>query len=181
MTDDLKTQLANLYPFYKKGRKPPEYNDLSIEETYQKFKKDFLPLCPLTDKLERTIHVVALNFRKLLNLKHKILGDKARAYMLIEELEGGTFNSDNYTWEPDRIQTLFWVPEVITDPDAIYKNNHKVVKADEVYVCVYDKGGSKVKLAFTSTYNNRLEIVSGYLTDAKTAMYAASGQPLYRK
>lgn len=181
MVADLKNQLANIYPFYGCGRKPQPYNDLSVEETYQKFKSDFLSLCPLTDKLNRVVKIDAINFRKLLNLKHKTLGAAARAHMVIKELENGTFDKDNYDWANDRIRTLFWVPEVITDPDAIYENNHKVVKADEVYICVYDKGGSKVKLAFTSTFAGKVEIVSTYLTDAKTAMRCIKGKPLYQK
>lgn len=180
------TQLAIAYPFFGQGRNHPPYNMLSVEETYAKFKAEFLPLCPLTDRLGRSIKIEATNFRKLLNLKHKILGPQARAWQIIEELEKGTFDIANY--EPlaeDRIRTLFWVPEVIMDPDAIYKNNHKVVKADEVFVCVYDKPGSKVKLVFTSTFGTgagkRVEIVTSYLTDAKTAMYCAKGQPLHQK
>jgi hypothetical protein len=182
----LATQLAAAYPFFGPGRKRPDYNMLSVEDTYAKFKAEFLPLCPLTDKLGRTIKVEATNFRKLINLKHTILGPSARAWQIIEELEKGTFSPTNYEpVEADRIRTLFWIPEVLAEPDAIYKNNHKVVKADEVFVCVYDKPGSKVKLVFTSTFgegnNKRVEIVTSYLTDSKTAMYCAKGQPLYRK
>src|SRR6266704_1751354 len=147
--ETLKAQLARIYPFYGPGRKHPPYNTLSVVETYEKFKADFLPSCPLTDRLGRTIKIEKANFRKLINLKHKTLGDQARAWKIIQELENGTFNPQDYDWAVDRIRTLFWVPEVIMDPDAIYKNNHRVVKADEVFICVYDKGGSKVKLAFT--------------------------------
>jgi hypothetical protein len=193
MAADLRTQLANAFPehdhkllFYATGRSRPDYNELSVQDTFAKFKVDFLPLCPLTDKLGRKIKVTEINFRKLLNLKHRMLSDQARAWQIIKELENGTFNAANYeAIELDRIRTLFWVPEVITDPDAIYKNNHQVVKADEVFVCVYDKPGSKVKLAFTSTFgtgnDKRVEIVTSYLTDAKTAMYCAKGKPLYQK
>jgi hypothetical protein len=185
MGADLKTQLATIYPFYGRGRALPPYNFLSVQDTYGKFIAEFLPLCPLTDRLGRTIKVTKTNFRKLINLKHKALGDEARAWKIIKEIEDGTFDVSNYEFAQDRIQTLFWVPEVIQDPDAIYKNNHKVVKADEVHVCVYDKKGSKVKLAFTSTFgtdnSKRVEIVTSYLTDAKTAMYCAQGKPLYLK
>jgi hypothetical protein len=190
---DLRSQLADAYPehnhkllFYALGRTRPDYNDLSVQDTFAKFKTDFLPLCPLTDKLGRKIQIAKVNFRKLINLKHKALGDDARARKIIEELETRAFDLANYeAIEQDRIRTLFWVPEVIEDPDAIYKNNHRVVKADEVFVCVYDKPGSRVKLAFTSTFgsgdNKRIEIVTSYLTDAKTAMYCAKGKPLYEK
>jgi hypothetical protein len=193
MVVDLRNQLAEAFPehnhlllFHAPGRTRPEYNDLSVQDTFAQFKTDFLPLCPLTDKLGRTIKIATINFRKLINLKHRALGNNARAWQIIKELETGIFDPAHYeAIEEDRIRTLFWVPEVIEDPDAIYKNNHKVVKADEVFVCVYDKPGSKVKLAFTSTFgsggNKRIEIVTSYLTDAKTAMYCAKGKPLYQK
>jgi hypothetical protein len=181
MSRSLQDQLATAYPFYRQGRKHPPHNTLSVEDTFKKFKTEFLPLCPLTDKLNRTIKIEKISFRKLINLKHKILGKDARAWMIIQELETGVFNSTNYEWQDDRIRTLFWVPEVITDPDAIYKNNHKVIQAEEVFVCVYDKEGSRIKLAFTSSFDGRIEIVSTYLTDAKTAMKYVQGKPLYIK
>jgi hypothetical protein len=169
--------------FNARGRKHPPINHLDVVQTFAKFKAEFLPLCPLEDPLGRDIKIESVNFRKLLNLKHRKLGDKARAWKIIEELEQGTFDIANYTLPEDRIRHLFWIPEVITDPDAIYKNSHSVVKADEVFVCVYDKLGSKVKLAFTSTFvmkpTRRVEIVTSYLTDAKTAMKCVEGHPIY--
>ncbi len=191
MGNDLRAALINAFPkgdprriFYARGRKHPPYNELSIVESFKKFKTDFLPLCPLPDPLDRMIRIEDTNFRKLINLKHKTLGDAARAYKIIDELENGTFDASNYEEiECDRIRTLFWVPDVIRDPDAIFKNNHGVVKADEVFVYVYDKLGSKIKLAFTSTFgpkfNPRVEIVTSYLTDERTAMFCAKGKALY--
>jgi hypothetical protein len=172
--------------FYAPGRPHLPYNELSLTNTLEKFKTEFLPLCPLSDPLDRQIRVVDTNFRKLINLKHKALGKKAKAYKIIEEIETGTFDPKDYSpLELDRIRTLFWIPEVIQDPDAIYKNNHRVVEADEVFVCVYNKGGAKVKLVFTSTFgpkfNPRVEIVTSYLTDERSAMFAARGKPLYLK
>jgi hypothetical protein len=191
MGTDLKEQLISILPkddprriFYSSGRRRPAYNNLSIVETYKKFKNDFLPICPLTDPLDRRIRVVDTSFRKLINIKHRTLGDQERAYKLIEALENETFDSGNYEpLERDRIETLFWVPDVVRDPDAVFKNNHRVVKADEVFVYVYDKTGSRVKLVFTSAFgpkfNIRYEIVTSYLTDERTAMSCARGRPLY--
>jgi hypothetical protein len=170
-----------VHPFHSHGRKRPPYNSASVEQTFERFKTEFLPLCPLTDKLGRTVKIGKINFRKLINLKHKRLGTEARAWKIIQELEEGSFDPSNYTWGVDRIRTLFWLHEVITDPDAVYENNHKVVRADEVFVCVYNKGGSKVKLAFTSTFSGRVEIVSTFLTSAKAAMKCVKGEPLYLK
>src|SRR5260370_38895624 len=97
---DLRAQLAKAFPehdhkllFYASGRSRPDYNDLSVEATFARFKAAFLPLCPLTDKLGRKIQITEINFRKLVNLKHKVLGDDARAWRIIKELEDGTFDA----------------------------------------------------------------------------------------
>jgi SAM-dependent methyltransferase len=191
MSGTLRQQLLAAMPeddprqiFYANGRPHPPYNELSVVETFAKFKSEFLPQCPLKDPLDRDVRIVDTSFRKLINLKHKALGDKARAYKIIEEIENGTFDPNDYEpLERDRIMGLFWVPDVVRDPDAIFKNNHRVVKADEVFVYVYNKADSKIKLAFTSTFgpkfNPRVEIVTSYLTDERTAMFAAKGRPLY--
>jgi hypothetical protein len=109
---DLRTQLAKAFPehnrkllFHVIGRTRPEYNELSLEATFARFQTDFLPLCPLTDKLGRKIEITKINFRKLINLRHKTLGDQARAWRIIKELETGTFNPDHYeAIEQDRIR-----------------------------------------------------------------------------
>jgi hypothetical protein len=192
MGGDLREQLAAIRPevahqmiFYAKGAKHPPYSELTVQETFAKFKEEFLPKCPLEDPLGRDIRITALNFRKLLNLKHRELGELARAWKIVEELETGQFNISNYDLPDDRIRTLFWLPEVITDPDAIYKNNHCSVEADEVFVRVYDKSGSRVKLAFTAKFGKkpvvRVEIVTSYLTTAETALKCLHGQPIYTR
>ena len=97
------------------------------------------------------------------------------------------FDVGNY--EPhrdDRLRTLFWLPEVLTDPDAIYPNAHKIVAGDQVYVRVYDKMGSTVKLAFTKDVTKRgvviqTVLITSFLTDPKTAMSYVRGQPIYQR
>lgn len=188
MGSDFAEKLAAVLPerirlFYAPGRKHPPYNDLGVLDTFSKFKNEFLPQCPLKDPLGRQIQVGTINFRKLLNLKHKELGDAARAWKIIEEIEEGLFDASKYDLPRDRIRTLFWIPEIIIDPDAIYRNNHPNIKADEVFVCVYDKDGSKVKLVFTAAFGKkpaqRVEIVTSYLTNSGDAIKCIKGEPLY--
>jgi hypothetical protein len=189
MKPTLRDQLAAAFSsekhklnLYKKGRTRPPYNDLNVEQTLKKFKEDFLPMCPLTDRLGREIKVGLHNFRKLAGIEHKSI-EEIRAWQVVQEIENGAFNLDNYTVEEDRIRTLFWVPDVLGDPDAIYKNAHATIRAEEVFLCVYDKLGSNIKLVFTSTFgesrNRRREIVTSYLTDAKGALSCIKGQPIY--
>ncbi len=71
-----------------------------------------------------------------------------------------------YTVEIGRVRTLFWVPDVITDPHAIHPNAHPVVAGDEVYVKRYDKNGSEVKLVVMGPSENRGRvIITSFLTD----------------
>jgi len=49
---------------------------------------------------------------------------------------------------------------VLRDPDAIYPNAHKIVAGDEVYVRVYDKMGSNVKLAFAQDIKKHSKLIS---------------------
>lgn len=57
---------------------------------------------------------------------------------------------EEYEWAKDRMQALFWVPDVLSDPDAIYvkKPSHGLIKAEEVYIKVFNKMGSKIKVVF---------------------------------
>jgi hypothetical protein len=169
---------------FELGRKHPPYNDLSVEATYALFKEEFLAQCPILDKLGRSVKVEVTNFRKLLNLKLKN-GEKKDAWKVVDELETGKFDLSQYQMEEDRIRTLFWIPEVLSEPDAVYKNGHCTVKADEVFICVFDKALSKVNLVFTATFGKkpftRIEIVTSYLTDAKGALGCITGEPLYHK
>ena len=184
----LREQLAAALPehqhklfLYERGHQHPPYNDLTVEQTYIKFKAEFLPQCPLPDKLGRSVKLVATNFRKLLNLKPKS-GEEKRAWKVIQELESGAFDLSQYHMEEDRIRTLFWIPEVLRDPDAVYENSHSTVKADEVFVRVYDKAASTIKLVFTAAFGDpakqRIEIVTSYLTDPKGAI-ACLGKRIY--
>jgi len=59
----------------------------------------------------------------------------------VELIEAGTFCEEEYEVEKNRLLALFWVPNVIRDPDAIFKvkKTDHLVRADEVYVKVFDK------------------------------------------
>ena len=74
----------------------------------------------------------------------------------------------------------------MTAPDAIYRNGHKIIAGDEVYVRVYDKLGSRVKLLFTMDIRKNGKVirtvpVTSFLTDPDTVINFITGQPLYRK
>ena len=190
---DLREQLAAAFPehehkllFYAKGCKHPPYNNLSVPETLTRFCSDLLPECPLADPRGKRVSIVKGNFPKLAGLEHLVLKkDELSASDIIRQIEGGYFDLGHYdTAKDDRLRTLFWIPEVVRDPDAIFRNAHKIVVGDEVYVRVYDKMGSKVKLVFTMGIKKGNQLirtvpVTSFLTDPKTAISYVKGKPLY--
>lgn len=132
------------------GSKHPPDNELSVSDTLKKFCEEFLPLSPLIDPRDKPIRIVKNNFPKLAGLKHRTKSrEELSATQIIAAIENGTFDPEDYNADRgDRLRTLFWLPELVRDPDAIYPNGHKGVEGDEVYVRVYDKMGAKVKVAF---------------------------------
>jgi len=172
--------------FYAKGSKRPPYNELSVGETLLKFCGEILPLFPLINPLGKKIKVIKTNFPKLAGLEHKTLTrDEFSASDILRAIEDGTFNLGDY--DPnrdDRLRTIFWLPEVLRDPDAIYPNAHKIVAGDEVYVRVYDKMGSTVKLAFAQDIKKHSKLIStvvitSFLSGPATATSYVGGDPIY--
>jgi len=193
MSEDFREKLvAALAPhdpkvlFYAKGSKHPPYNELSVKESLERFRAEFLPLSPILDPRQKPISVVKNNFPKLAGLEHRTLGrEEFPAREIVAAIENNTFAAGDYNaGRDDRIRTLFWLPELLRDPDAIYRNAHKIVAGDEVYVRVYDKMGSTVKLAFTMDVKKsgkviRTVVITSFLTDPATAVSYVKGEPLY--
>jgi len=169
------------------GSLHPPHNYLGITETLQKFKAEFLPLSPLIDPRGRKILIRKTNFPKFLNLKPKNQNTQKKAHTILEEIEGGTFRQEDYVFEQERLQSLFWIPDVICKPDAIYKMKpgFGVVKAEEVYVKVYKKQnvGSPVKVVFTHRVGGGKKkdwvVISSYFTSRATAKLYTDGEPLW--
>lgn len=171
------------YPlFYATGSPCPPYNHAGVLETFERFCSEFLPQCPITDARGRIIKIRKGNFPKFLNLK-VTKGLPKKAGTIVGELDSGAFDESMYEWAADRIQALFWVPDVLRNPDAIFKVKKigHLVAAEEVYVKVFDKTGSKVKLVFVDRVGRQKEtiLVTSYLTAPHTAIKYCWGKPLY--
>jgi hypothetical protein len=192
---DLREQLAAAFPeqdhkllFYKQGAKRAAYNELSVLETLKEFCSGLLKLSPFVDPRGKYIKIVEGNFPKLCGLVHATLSrDEFSASEIVSAIREGTFDLGDYDpVRDDRMRTIFCIPEVLTDPDAIYKNAHKIVIGDEVYVRVYNKMGSKVKLVFTMDIRQNGRVIrtvpiTSFLTDPDTAVSYVKGVPLYRR
>jgi hypothetical protein len=103
------------------GSSHPPHNYLGITETFKKFRAEFLTLSPLIDPRGRRVVIRETNFPKFLNLRHKDPKRQRKAHTILEEIDAGTFHEENYEYEMERLRSLFWIPDVIGDPDAIYK------------------------------------------------------------
>jgi hypothetical protein len=169
------------------GSPHPAHNYLTISDTLLKFRKEFLPLSPLIDPRGRKILIRETNFPKFLNLSHKDNDKQKRAHTIIEEIDAGEFLEAEYMFEQERLQSLFWIPDVIQRPDAIYmkKKGFGVVTAEEVYLKVYKKQnvGSPVKVVFTHRVGGMGKkdwvIISSYFTSRATAKQYTDGEPLW--
>jgi len=190
---DLRTQLAALDSslnhrllFYACGSEHPPYNSLCLKQSLELFCRDFVPRCPLFDPRGKRVVIKRTNFPKLINIaRHSKDEDRGVAWKLLETIERDDFDETvfrgDFKWETDRIRTLFWVPEVICDPDAIYRNGHTIIQGDEVYVRVYNKSGSKVKLLFAGGKTEQRDrfVVTSFLTNPQDASDYVRGKPLY--
>jgi hypothetical protein len=173
--------------FRAKGSKHPPYNTLSVAESLANFAAEMLPASPIIDPRGKRISIIERNFPKLAGLQHKTLSKKKwRATDIVAAIKQGTLDLGEYDpSRDDRLRTLFWLPELLRDPDAIYKNAHRIVEGNEVYVRVYDKMGSTVKLAFTLDIKDKkgriinTVPITSFLTDPKTAMSYVKGKPIY--
>lgn len=103
------------------GTPHPPHNYLGIADSLKKFEADFLPLSPLVDPRGRRVRILKNNFPKFLNLRFRGGAQQKRAHTILGEIETGTFHEGEYIWEQERLQSLFWIPDVIRNPDAIYK------------------------------------------------------------
>lgn len=189
---DFRTKLAAVVGyghkllFYAPGCRKPPYNELSVAESLKEFCSTVLPMSPLKTPRGAQIKLVKTNFPKLAGLEHKTHSKAVfSASDIIREIENGAFEQENYDSDrDDRLRTLFWLPELLRDPDAIYQNAHKIVAGDLVYVRVYNKMGSTVKLAFTLDIKKRGRLIStvvitSFLTDPATAISYVKGDPIY--
>jgi hypothetical protein len=196
MPSDWKSELAAAVPalehhsmlFYAKGAVRPAYNNSTVSESLAKFRSEMLPLSPLKDPLGKPVSLVRENFPKLVDLEHRTLSRQDfNASSICDAIEQGLFDCAHYQkMDRDRLECLFWLPEVICDPDAIYNNGHKIVAGHHIYVKVYDKKGSSIKVAFTLDLFKKGKIIrtvpiTSFLTDPATAISFVRGTPLYRR
>jgi hypothetical protein len=168
VAENLKTQLAKLYPSrapLAKGH--PPYCDLTIPQVFERFCKE-LAGTSITDPRGTIISIFEVNFPKLLGLKMAATGKKAKASNVLASLHDGSFDAAFYTFQRDRIRTLFWIPETLTACDAIHPNGHKTIQGSEAYIKRYKKDGAPIKIIFTEKlHSGHTIITTSFLVESK--------------
>lgn len=170
---DIKTALARLYPPLPKC--PPNYRFSTIAELYQQYCARLEGSC-VTDPLGREIEFLAENFPHLVklefyNVKARIWVGAAAA-IAVEQLKAKTFDESRYRIaDLSRPRTLFWVPDILQNPDSIYDN--KRVNGTEVHIKKYQRmsGLAAIKVALVTGRpgGNRIPVTSFWCDDGYLA------------
>jgi hypothetical protein len=150
---DLKSQLLAVFP------QPPEcpsnHRYSSIADLYAAFQKA-LEGKEFPDPAGKTATFRAEDFPHLVKLeffdkKQKRWVD-ARAKSAIPQLQSGTLDESRYRiGDSSRPRTLFWVPEIIANPDSSHPNKRN--KKNDVYAKRYRRkgGGATLKIVLVET------------------------------
>jgi len=159
----------------------PPYFAEAVVRCYEKFCAE-LAGKDLVDPRGDVISILEVNFPKLLNVKLRGSSTKAKASLVLADLRKGIFSAALYAFDRDRLETLFWIPDVIERPDSIHKNAHPRVEGEEVYVKQYQKMGRTVKLVFVKfTYAGQRVVTTSFLTDPERIPLLAEPSFRWRK
>jgi hypothetical protein len=162
------------------GSACPPYRYGSIKgllEEYQKelSEKEFIDPCGIK------VTFLVQNFPKLVQLEFK--HGKAKAQKFLESIRLGNFKESDYTWDAWRASSLFWIADVIVNPDLIGHNCHNAIVGDRVYVKQYSKHGPPYKIVFTwPDRESKLRVVTtSFFTKEVRLKRFLSDPPIWEK
>jgi hypothetical protein len=157
---------------------PPSAQTTSVAELYRQY-SDKLENRIVNDPRGAEIHFYAENFPYLIKLEYynrKIGAWKAAfASAAIEQLKSETFDEATYRiGDESRARTLFWIPEIISDPDSIHENGHPRVTGTELYVKRYKRSDAQIKVISVGTRSSgeRIVVSSFWSNEGWVARYA---------
>ena len=145
----------------------PPVRELTVQEAFNRYCTECVGK-DLIDPRGISVSLLEENFPKLIKLYTRptkaVQATKARAKHVLPSLREGTFDPDLYTWHMSRLDALFWISDVITDPDGIYPNKAPLIDGNEVYAKRYAKIGSELKLVFIATgYAGQRIVITSFL------------------
>jgi hypothetical protein len=148
----------------RRGAPCPTYCYSGIAAHFERYVNELVGKY-VSDPLGVRIWFMDYNFPKLIQLHFN--GNKARASKALEHFRSENKNNETgYTCDPSRFSTLFWIPNILEDPDSIHTNAHGKILGDEVYVKRYAKAGACYKIVFTEVDNdlNQRIVTTSFMT-----------------
>lgn len=118
----------------RKGAPCLPYCTCSIAAMFRRYEKELVGKY-VQNPLGTRVYFMDYNYPKLIQLHFR--GNKARAQRAIAHLRTTNPDENEYTYDQNRFMTLFWIPDVILDPDSIHDNAHDTIEGDIVYVKRY--------------------------------------------
>jgi hypothetical protein len=142
---------AKCLPFFRR----------SINEAFQRYIAECVGR-DLEDERQICVTLLEDNFAKLVSLQYRATDGtwrRAKLGKVLPLLRTGALPENGYRCEhPIRLQTLFWIDDTVCNADGIHPNSARLVEGEEMYFKRYARGGSNVKLVFTTIRSGGIRI-----------------------
>jgi hypothetical protein len=186
MGSDFKTELETYFPALPAC--PPNCRYSSIQEVYEQFFEHMEGRSITEPWQEERVFLFAENFPYLVKLEfyNKKVGRwlEAKASRAIEYLKEKSLDEELHRLDHSRARTLFWILDIIVDPDAIHRNVSKSVRGDWIYARRYqrEKSASPIKVATTTVRDSgHTVVVTSFWTDDAWMKKYAHPKPVYSR
>jgi hypothetical protein len=145
---------------------PPNNKYKSIAELFKRFQTELEGIC-VKDPCGEENRFYADNFPHLVKLE--FYNDKigqwvdAKATLAVEQLRSGTLDESKYRiGDTSRPRTLFWVPDIIANPDEIHHNRRD--NGREVYSKRYTRSskGATLKIVLVTKKGNTRAVITSF-------------------
>jgi hypothetical protein len=172
----------NAYGIPLTGAPHGGYFKNTMTEAFKKYRGECVN-CDFEDPRGICVTLLEENFPKLIKLmyrpKPEAPGIRARAKAVIPHLNAGTFDEDkHFSEQPVRLRTLFWISDVIINPDGIAPNSAARVEGEEVYFKKYQREKPDIKLVFTTIRQGGLRVVVTSFLEREEDLPKYCGLPL---
>jgi hypothetical protein len=186
MSSDIREELLKLFPPAPKC--PPNASYNSIDDLYHQFLEK-LEGTWADDRLGRRVFFRSENFPYLVKLKffdnkQKMWVD-AFAERAIQQLKDKCLDESRYKiGDHSRARTIFWIRDIIEDPDRIHEYDRRRMENTDIYVREYDRAGdvAKIKVVEVVTRECGEKVVrSSFWSDEKWLGKYAKIPPKYQR
>lgn len=189
LKDELKKAAAELaiVPQFETPSRPTNAPDVTVEGLWQAYSEKLTNLS-VKDPRGQFIRFKEENFPYLVKLefwnkKAKMWVD-AVASVVVQQLKDKTFDASRHrVGDQSRARTLFWVKDILEEPDCIHENNNAGMTDKEIYVMHYkvsNPGDAEIKAVLVAERPNEGRVVSSsFWTDQEWLKKAAKQPPLH--